>query len=182
MHVSKPRRPPLLREQVSAQSTEPPDTDPYVRWCGRGGAARLPPIPILVLAGRAVSRANAARDAAERRSRAQAEELAKALNMRAEADAALRASQAQFQSIMRHAPMMVALKDLQGRYTFVNEAFREYTGRDADIVIGKTAADFYPRELADFIAREDRDAVESRRVIQREMTPQLSTTSEPPCW
>src|SRR5262249_1762584 len=21
-------------------------TDPYVRWCGRGGAARLPPIPI----------------------------------------------------------------------------------------------------------------------------------------
>jgi hypothetical protein len=22
-------------------------SDPYVRWCGRGGAARLPPIPIL---------------------------------------------------------------------------------------------------------------------------------------
>jgi hypothetical protein len=21
-------------------------TDPYARWCGRGGAARLPPIPI----------------------------------------------------------------------------------------------------------------------------------------
>jgi hypothetical protein len=25
---------------------EPPCTDPYARWCGRGGAARLPPIPI----------------------------------------------------------------------------------------------------------------------------------------
>ena len=24
----------------------PPFTDPYARWCGRGGAARLPPIPI----------------------------------------------------------------------------------------------------------------------------------------
>jgi hypothetical protein len=46
MHVSKPRRPPLLREQVSAQSAEPPYTDPYVRWFGRGGVARLPPIPI----------------------------------------------------------------------------------------------------------------------------------------
>jgi hypothetical protein len=46
MLASKPRRSPLLREQVSAQSTEPPYTDPYVRWCGRGGAARLPPIPI----------------------------------------------------------------------------------------------------------------------------------------
>src|SRR6185436_18109270 len=58
--------------------------------------------------------------------------------------------------------------------TFVNDAFCEYTGRDTDVVIGKTAADFYPRELADFIASEDRDAVESRRVIQREMTPQLT--------
>jgi hypothetical protein len=29
-----------------AQSAEPPDTDPYIRWCGRGVAARLPPIPI----------------------------------------------------------------------------------------------------------------------------------------
>ena len=27
-------------------SVEPPCTDPYARWCGRGGAARLPPIPI----------------------------------------------------------------------------------------------------------------------------------------
>ena len=27
-------------------SIEPPCTDPYARWCGRGGAERLPPIPI----------------------------------------------------------------------------------------------------------------------------------------
>jgi PAS domain S-box-containing protein len=128
---------------------------------------------LLLSAERAITRAIEARAAADRRNRAQADELAAALNRHAEADAALRASQAQFQSIMRHAPMMVALKDLQGRYTFVNDAFCEYTGRDTDVVIGKTAADFYPRELADFIATEDRDAVESRRVIQREMTPQL---------
>ena len=25
---------------------EPPCTDPYARWCGRGGAARPPPIPV----------------------------------------------------------------------------------------------------------------------------------------
>jgi hypothetical protein len=30
----------------SGFANEPPYTDPYVRWCGRGGAARLPPIPI----------------------------------------------------------------------------------------------------------------------------------------
>src|ERR1700757_4602822 len=31
---------------VLAHLLEPPCTDPYARWCGRGGAARLPPIPI----------------------------------------------------------------------------------------------------------------------------------------
>ena len=27
-------------------TVEPPDADPHVRWCGRGVAARLPPIPM----------------------------------------------------------------------------------------------------------------------------------------
>jgi hypothetical protein len=31
---------------VNTQPAEPPCTVPYARWCGRGGAARLPPIPI----------------------------------------------------------------------------------------------------------------------------------------
>ena len=31
---------------TTLSSTEPPCTDPYARWCGRGGAERLPPIPI----------------------------------------------------------------------------------------------------------------------------------------
>src|SRR5881398_1752591 len=37
------------RRSRTAQPTEPPYTDPYVRWCGRGGAVRLPPIPIIFL-------------------------------------------------------------------------------------------------------------------------------------
>ena len=37
-------------------SIEPPCTDPYARWCGRGGAARLPPIPLSVQKGALVGR------------------------------------------------------------------------------------------------------------------------------
>jgi PAS domain S-box-containing protein len=124
---------------------------------------------LLLSAERAITRAIEARAAADRRNRAQADELATALKLRAEANAALRANQAQFQSIMQHAPMMVSLKDLEGRYTFVNEAFQKFTGRGEDIVLGKTAADLNAKEFADFIAGEDRNAVESRRVIQREI-------------
>ncbi len=31
---------------IQSDLTEPPDADPHVRCCGRGGAERLPPIPI----------------------------------------------------------------------------------------------------------------------------------------
>src|ERR1019366_6726524 len=42
---------PILVRNALAQLFEPPYTDPYVRWCGRGGAERLPPIPISFLGG-----------------------------------------------------------------------------------------------------------------------------------
>jgi hypothetical protein len=47
--MNKPeRRANTLDRSALAQLLEPPYTEhPYVRWCGRGGAARLPPIPIL---------------------------------------------------------------------------------------------------------------------------------------
>ena len=54
---------------------------------GVAAVAVVTALVVLILAGRAVGRANAARDAAERRSSAQAAELAKALKMRAEVDA-----------------------------------------------------------------------------------------------
>ena len=39
-------RPAVIVPIVLAQILEPPCTDPYARWCGRGGAASLPPTPI----------------------------------------------------------------------------------------------------------------------------------------
>ena len=39
-------RSPIFGRSALAQLLEPPYTDPYVRWCGRGGAERLPPIPM----------------------------------------------------------------------------------------------------------------------------------------
>src|ERR1043166_1039213 len=92
------------------------------------------------------------------------------MSRREEIDAALPAHQAQFASIMHHAPMMVSLKDRQGRYTFVNQAFCEFTGRSEHELIGRTVADFNPAEFAEFIAREDNSAIEGRRVVQREFT------------
>ena len=51
MARAEPERPAAGASSLSKpvqplKSVEPPCTDPYARWCGRGGAARLPPIPI----------------------------------------------------------------------------------------------------------------------------------------
>src|SRR5260370_24679923 len=43
---AQPTRVESFDRSALAYLPEPPYTDPYVRWCGRGGAARLPPIPI----------------------------------------------------------------------------------------------------------------------------------------
>src|SRR5262249_2118550 len=39
-------RPPVLVRRVLAKLSNRRGTDPYARWCGRGGAVRRPPIPI----------------------------------------------------------------------------------------------------------------------------------------
>src|SRR6266852_6396934 len=41
-----PRSPPTLCFCPSLTRSNRRGTDPYARWCGRGGAARCPPIPI----------------------------------------------------------------------------------------------------------------------------------------
>ena len=88
----------------------------------------------------------------------------------AEADAALRASEAQFQSIMDHAPMMVSLRDLDGRFTFINRSYVAFAEQSKESILGRTVAELRSKEYGEEIAREDQDIIRQRRVIQREMT------------
>ena len=64
---------------------------------------------LLLLAWHVITREINARAGVETRILAQARQLSAAMSKRDEADAALRASQAQFASIMHHAPVMVSL-------------------------------------------------------------------------
>ncbi len=84
---------------------------------------------LLLFAWRMFASEIRARNDAERRNIEQAEALAAATSKHADADAALRAKEAQFQSIMDHAPMMVSLKGIDGRFTFVNQAYVAFSER-----------------------------------------------------
>jgi len=57
-------------------------------------------------------------------------------------------------------PIGLAMRDMQGRYVFVNGTWEEYTGAKREDVIGKTVRDRAPPEEAARVEREDREAIE----------------------
>lgn len=56
-------------------------------------------------------------------------------------------------------PVGLAMRDLQGRYVFVNRAWERFVGARREDVIGKTVHDRAPRADADAVAAEDRAAL-----------------------
>jgi PAS domain S-box-containing protein len=124
---------------------------------------------LLLAAGFQIGHEIRARGAAEARVTTQAEALATAVSERDDANLSLRANQARFQAVMDHTPMMVSLKDLDGRYTFANRAFQDYLGREADQILGKCATDLRPRQFAEETVTHDKAVVESKRASQREV-------------
>ena len=67
-------------------------------------------------------------------------------------------------------PDLVYIKDTQGHYVADNATHRNFLGlRTVDQVVGKTAFDFYPKELAERIQADDQAVLESKiGVVSRE--------------
>jgi len=124
---------------------------------------------LLMIAWRMIMREIQARGEAEQRLQAQAAELTAALERRERSEEALRATQAQFKSIMDHAPMMVSLRDLAGRFTFINRSYLEFARQSEDSILGRTVAELRGQDYADSIAVQDRDVIAQRRAVQWEM-------------
>jgi two-component system, sensor histidine kinase len=97
-------------------------------------------------------------------------DLRERARQREEADSALRISQAQFQAILDHAPVLVFVKDLAGRYTFVNRGAERWAGASIRPAIGQTARDILPKEGAEEVALADAQVIATKAPLQREMT------------
>src|SRR5262245_974989 len=89
---------------------------------------------------------------------------------RDEADRALRINQAQFQAILDHAPVLVFVKDLAGKYTFVNRGAETWAGASIRPAVGQTVRDVLSKEGADEVALVDAKVIATKAPLQREMT------------
>ena len=85
---------------------------------------------------------------------------------RAEAERAWQESEIRFRLFMEHMPGAVYMKDLEGRFTFVNSVARRVIGLSASQIIGKTLHQLYPPDVAERLAANDDRALKVRQAIE----------------
>jgi PAS domain S-box-containing protein len=80
-------------------------------------------------------------------------------------EAKLRASHAQFQAYMDNSPVIAFMRDDQGRYVYVNRLLLNNNNLSSSQVLGKTAYEIFPEEMAGKVTKEDLDVVASNSVV-----------------
>ncbi len=72
---------------------------------------------------------------------------------------ALRASEGFYHSLVENVPQVIFRKDLEGRFTFVNQKLCGELGRPLAEIVGRTDFDFFPAPLAEKYRRDDAHVV-----------------------
>ena len=80
----------------------------------------------------------------------------------------LRESQQRLRALMDAIPADVTLKDTQGRFVMINKAMSDERHRPEAEVIGKTAYQLYPKEVADDIDKQEREVLRTGRSVEHE--------------
>ena len=77
-------------------------------------------------------------------------------------------SQRLLQAVMDNSPATVFIKDLQGRYLFVNKLLSDEIGMPVEEIIDHTVYDLFPIESAENIGLEDRQVIETAMPLEIE--------------
>jgi len=83
-----------------------------------------------------------------------------------QAERQLRESQTLFASFMAHLPSVAIIRDLKGRYLFVNAAWEQAFQKTRDEWLGKTTDDLWPPEIAVKFKAQDRLVLETGEALQ----------------
>ncbi len=88
------------------------------------------------------------------------------LTERKRAEGALRATQQRFAQFMEHLPGVAFIKDLEGRYVYVNKALEDLSHRTLEEYLGKTDDEVWPPEVAAQLRANDQLVARSGKVLQ----------------
>lgn len=74
------------------------------------------------------------------------------------------------QSIIDFAPVVIYVKDMDGRFMLVNQSFSELVSVPVDQIIGKKDVDFFPSEIAKIFRDNDDQVLRERKDLKKEET------------
>lgn len=72
-------------------------------------------------------------------------------------------------AVLDHIPVAICVKDLQGRFQFINREFEEFFHVNNADIHDKTAFDLFPRDQAEVFRADDQLAIGTRKEIEREV-------------
>ena len=82
----------------------------------------------------------------------------------------LKSYQSRFESLLNNSPNMMAIRDLNGVYIQVNQAFARCLQLQTDEVIGQSLFDLFPADEARNIYKQDLDILNHKKPVQTEDT------------
>jgi PAS domain S-box-containing protein len=94
------------------------------------------------------------------------------LRLREQTGRELQENRARLQAILDNMPAIIYLKDLEGRYLFVNRQFLNIDGLSSEQVIGKTIFDITPRKHAEIAHAHHQKVLATQSVTEAEETTQ----------
>lgn len=93
---------------------------------------------------------------------------------RKRAEAASRESEARLRAILDNAPASIYLKDTEGHYLLINKTMEQRQRLSPEQLLGKTAHDLFPKEMADQVAEHDKEVLDGGVAIEKEVGVTLS--------
>jgi diguanylate cyclase (GGDEF)-like protein/PAS domain S-box-containing protein len=84
-----------------------------------------------------------------------------------QAEQAFRESEERFRSVMQHLPARAAIRDLEGRFQFVNETWERVTAMKAEAALGRRYEDILSAEYAAAAKAIDEEVVRTGRAVSR---------------
>lgn len=85
-------------------------------------------------------------------------------------EVALARERSQLKSILNYSPILISIRDREGKYLIANKSLIELLRMSEDMIIGKTPHDIFSRNLAMKIEADDKTVLETDTVLQTEET------------